>query len=151
FTNRLSQSIETALKLGEGSVIVTEVLDASLDFPANPRKMEDHLYSERFACPIDNIALPEVEPRLFSFNSPHGACPECTGLGSLLEIDPDAVLNPNLTIAEGGILPWQKFATHETWFTRMIEAVGKEYGFDLNTRLHNLSESARRVLLNGSG
>jgi excinuclease ABC subunit A len=148
--SRLAQSIETALKMGEGSVIVAEVLDASLDFPTNPKKLEDHLYSERFACPIDNISLPEVEPRIFSFNSPHGACPECTGLGSLLEIDPEAVLNPILSIAEGGILPWQKLATNETWFTRLIEAVGKEYGFDMNTRLGELSEKARKILLYGA-
>ncbi len=149
--NRLSQSIETALKLGEGSVIVSEVLDASLEFPQNPKKMDDHLYSERFACPVDNIALSEVEPRLFSFNSPHGACPTCHGLGSLLEIDPEMVLNPILSIAEGGILPWQKLATHETWFSRLIQSVGKVYGFDLNTRLGELSEKARNVLLNGAG
>src|SRR3989344_338416 len=69
--SRLIQSIETALKLGEGSVIISDVLDYSLEFPTNPKKMEDHLYSERFACPVDNVALSEVEPRLFSFNSPH--------------------------------------------------------------------------------
>ena len=149
--SRLTQSIETALKLGEGSVIIADVLDSSLEFPPNPKKMEDHLYSERFACPIDNIALSEVEPRLFSFNSPHGACPTCSGLGSLLEIDADMVLNPILSIAEGGILPWQKLATHETWFSRLIEAVGKEYNFDLNTRLGNLTEKARGILLYGAG
>ncbi len=148
---RLYQSIETALKMGEGSVIIADVLDSSLEFPANPKKMEDHLYSERFACPFDNIALSEVEPRLFSFNSPHGACTECTGLGTLLEIDPEAVLNPILSIAEGGILPWQKLATHETWFSRLIESVGKEYGFSLNTRLGELSDEARKVLLYGGG
>jgi excinuclease ABC subunit A len=148
---RLSQSLETALKMGEGSVIISEVQDASLDFPQNPKKLEDHLYSERFACPVDNISLPEVEPRIFSFNSPHGACPECTGLGSLLEIDPEAILNPILSIAEGGILPWQKLATNETWFTRLIEAVGKEYNFDVNTRLGELTEKARNVLLYGDG
>ncbi|MBI2022089.1 excinuclease ABC subunit UvrA [Candidatus Daviesbacteria bacterium] len=150
-SSRLSQSIETAVKLGEGSVIVSEVLDASLDFPANPKKLKDHLFSERFACPIDNTALAEIEPRLFSFNSPHGACPECTGLGTLLEIDPESILNPILSIAEGGILPWQKLATHETWFTRLIEAVGKEYNFDLFTRLGHISEQARNVLLYGAG
>lgn len=149
--SRLSQSLETALKLGEGSVIISEVLDASLEFPPNPKKMEDRLYSERFACPVDGIALPEIEPRLFSFNSPHGACPECTGLGSLLEIDPEAVLNPILSIAEGGILPWQKLGTSETWFTRLIEAMGKEYGFGLNTRLGNLTTEAREILLYGAG
>jgi excinuclease ABC subunit A len=149
--SRFHQSIETALKFGEGAVIIADVLDASLDFPANPKKMEDHLYSERFACPVDNIALPEIEPRLFSFNSPHGACSECTGLGSLLEIDPEIILNPILTIAEGGILPWSKLATHETWFSRLIEAVGKEYDYDLNTRLGQLSPEARSVLLYGAG
>ncbi len=151
FLTRLSQSVETGLKLGEGAVIVSEVLDASLDFPASPKKMEDHLYSERFACPVDNIALPEIEPRSFSFNSPHGACPQCAGLGTLLELDPEMILNPILSIAEGGILPWQKMATHETWFSRLIEAVGKEYGFDMNTRLGELSEKARQVLLYGAG
>ncbi|QQG43349.1 MAG: excinuclease ABC subunit UvrA [Candidatus Daviesbacteria bacterium] len=151
FLSRLSQSIETALKLGEGAVIVADVLDASLEFPAEPKKMTDHLYSERFACPVDNIALSEIEPRLFSFNSPHGACPTCTGLGSLLEIDPEAILNPILSINEGGILPWSKLSTHETWFTRLIEAVGKEHGFDLNTRLGQLNPKARKILLFGAG
>lgn len=149
--SRLVQSIETAAKMGEGSVIISEVLDASLDFPQNPKKLEDHLYSERFSCPVDNIALAEVEPRLFSFNSPHGACPECTGLGSILEIDPETILNPILSIAEGGILPWSKLATNETWFTRLVEAVGKEFGFNLNTRLGELSEEARNILLYGAG
>jgi len=147
---RLSQSIETALKFGEGSVVIADVLDASLEFPANPKKMEDHLYSERFACPVDNISLPEIEPRTFSFNSPHGACPKCTGLGSLLKIDPDLVLNPILSIAEGGILPWSKLASNETWFTRLIEAVGREYGFTLNTRLGEFSEKAKTALLMGT-
>lgn len=149
--SRLSQSVETALKLGDGSVIVSEVLDPSLEFPANPKKMDDHLYSERFACPVDNIALSEVEPRLFSFNSPHGACPECSGLGSLLEIDPDAILNPILSIEEGGILPWQKLSTTETWFTRLIQAVGKVYSFDMSTRLGQISKEAKKVLLYGVG
>lgn len=149
--SRLSQSIETAAKMGEGSVIISEVNDASLDFPTNPKKLEDHLYSERFACPVDNIALSEVEPRLFSFNSPHGACPECAGLGSIQEIDPESILNPILSILEGGILPWSKLGTNETWFTRLIEAVGTEYGFNMNTRLGELSDEARKVLLYGAG
>lgn len=148
--SRLHQSVETALKLGEGSVIISEVKDKSLEFPANPKELEDHLYSERFACPIDNIALAEIEPRSFSFNSPHGACPQCTGLGSLLEIDPDSILNPILSIAEGGILPLSKLSSNDTWFARLIEAVGKEYKFDLNTRLGNLSTEARKILLFGA-
>ncbi|MCL5784251.1 MAG: excinuclease ABC subunit UvrA [Patescibacteria group bacterium] len=148
--SRLSQSIETALKFGEGAVIVSDVLDAALEFPPNPKKMEDHLYSERFACPVDNISLPEIEPRLLSFNSPHGACPKCLGLGTLLEIDETTILNPILSIAEGGILPWSKLVTNDTWFTRLIEAVGKKYGFDVNTRLGNLTAEAWQVLLHGA-
>ncbi len=150
-SSRLSQSIETALKMGEGSVIVSEVLDSSLEFPQNPKKMEDHLYSERFACPVDNVALSEIEPRLLSFNSPHGACPTCSGLGTLLEIDETMVLNPILSIDEGGILPWNKLATSETWFTRLIESVGKEYGFDMGTRLGELTADAKNILLHGAG
>lgn len=149
--SRLTQSIETAAKMGEGSVIISEVQDASLDFPQNPKKLDDHLYSERFSCPVDNIALAEIEPRVFSFNSPHGACPACTGLGSLLEIAPESILNPILSIAEGGILPWSKLATNETWFTRLVEAVGKQYGFNISTRLGELSDRARKVLLYGAG
>ena len=151
FSSRLLQSIETALKMGEGSVIVSRVLDASLEFPQNPKKMEDHLFSERFACPVDSIALSEIEPRLLSFNSPHGACPTCSGLGSLLEIDETTVLNPILSIAEGGVLPMSKLATSETWYGHLIESVGKEYGFDMNTRLGQLAPEARDILLRGAG
>ena len=149
--SRLSQSIEAALKLGEGLVIVSDVLDASLEFPTNPKKMEDKLYSEKFACPVDNIALPEIEPRTFSFNSPHGACPNCSGLGMLLKIDPEAILNPILSIVEGGILPWSKLGESDTWFSRLIEAVGEQYGFDMKTRLGQLSETAKAVLISGTG
>lgn len=149
--SRLHQSIETALKLGEGYIIISHVLDPSLEFPQYPKKMEDHLYSEKFACPLDNISLPEIEPRTFSFNSPHGACQNCTGLGVLLKIDPFAILNPNLTIAEGGVLPWSHLGETETWFSRLIEAVGREYGFDLNTRIHLMSEEIKTILLFGAG
>ncbi|MDO8638427.1 MAG: excinuclease ABC subunit UvrA [Candidatus Daviesbacteria bacterium] len=149
--SRLSQSIETALKMGEGSVIITDVLDASLEFPQNPKKMEDHLYSEKFACPNCNIALPEIEPRSFSFNSPHGACSSCTGLGSLLKIDPNIILNPILSIVEGGVLAWSHLGETDTWFSRLIEAVGKEHNFDLKTRIEQFSPEAKNVLLYGAG
>jgi excinuclease ABC subunit A len=148
---RLSQSLETALKLGEGFAIVSDVLDASLEFPANPIKMNDTLYSEKFACPKCNIALPEIEPRTFSFNSPHGACPTCTGLGSLLKIDPESILNPILTIAEGGVLAWSHLGETETWFSRLIKSVGEEYGFSLNIRLGEYSDEQKKILLYGAG
>lgn len=149
--SRLNQSIETALKLGEGFVIVSDVMDASLEFPANPVKMKDTLYSEKFACPACNIALPEIEPRTFSFNSPHGACPKCTGLGSLLKIDAETILNPILTIAEGGVLPWSHLGETETWFSRLIKSVGLKYGFDLNMRFGEFSADAKKILLFGAG
>jgi len=149
--SRLTQSIETALKSGEGFVIISDVLDASLEFPTNPKQMEDHLFSERFACPVDNISLPEIEPRTFSFNSPHGACPNCTGLGALLKVDAEAILNPILSIAEGGILPMSNLGENETWFSRLVDAVGKEYGFDLKTRLGEFNEKAKEILLYGAG
>ncbi len=150
-TSRLHQSIETGVKLGEGFVIVSEVLDSALEFPQNPTQMNDHLYSEKFACPVDNISLPEIEPRTFSFNSPHGACPNCTGLGMLLKIDPNLILNPRLTIAEGGILPWSNIGESETWFSRLLETVGKEYSFSLKMRLEEFSKEAIEILLHGAG
>ncbi len=150
-SGRLSQSIETAVKLGEGFMIITDVLDASLEFPANPKEMQDQLYSEKFACPVDNISLSEIEPRTFSFNTPHGACPNCTGLGILLKINPAEILNPILTIAEGGVLPWQKLGESDTWFSRLIEAVGEQYGFNMNTRLGQLGDKAMQALLYGVG
>lgn len=149
--SRLSQSIETALKMGEGSVIISDVLDASLEFPQNPKKMKDQLYSEKFACPVCNISLPEIEPRSFSFNSPHGACSVCAGLGALLKIDAEMILNPILSIVEGGVLPWSHLGETETWFSRLIESVGKEYNFDLKVRLGQLSPEGRHALLYGTG
>lgn len=103
--DRLKESVDAALKIADGELIVCVVSDPSLEFPEKPQKMEDHLLSQKFACPVCNISLSEIEPRMFSFNTPHGACPNCTGLGYLLKIDRDLIINPDLTIAEGGILP----------------------------------------------
>lgn len=149
--SRLSQSVETALKMGEGLVIIAEVMDASLEFPQNPKEMKDQLYSEKFACPTCNISLPEIEPRSFSFNSPHGACQNCTGLGALLKVDANSILNPILSIAEGGVLAWSRLGESDTWFSRLIESVGKEYGFDLKTRIEDFSQKAKETLLYGAG
>lgn len=147
---RLADSVETALRLGNGSMVVAEVHDKGFDFPATPTEMTDHLYSEKFACPIDNISLPDIEPRLFSFNSPHGACPTCTGLGTILEVEPSLVLNPNLTINEGGILPWSRMANADTWHNRIIQSLSEEHGFSLDTPIKNLSEEIKMLLLFGS-
>lgn len=151
FRHRLTDSIEQALKLGNGQVIAAEVLDASFDFPKAPQKMTDHLYSEHFACPACNISLPELEPRSFSFNSPHGACPNCTGLGMKLKVDPARVLKPNLTINEGGILPWSNIGNSDGWMANLLKEVGKKYNFDLNTPIAKLTEKQCQVILNGAG
>ena len=112
--------------------------------------MHDHLFSEKFACPFDNLAIPEIEPRSFSFNSPQGACPTCTGLGTELKIDPELVLNPTLSVSEGGILPWNRLATTETWFSRLLAQVAKAKNISLTTPIGELPESALHVLIYGS-
>ena len=87
--------------------------------PDYPKKFEDHLFSEKFACPVDNIQISEIEPRTFSFNSPHGACPTCSGLGKILKVEPDFVFAPEISITEGGILPFATMFEHETWYSRL--------------------------------
>jgi excinuclease ABC subunit A len=147
---RLADSVETALKLGSGSMVVAEVHDTGFDFPVTPTNMTDHLYSEKFACPVDNISLPDLEPRLFSFNSPHGACSTCTGLGTMLEVEPDLVLNPNLSINEGGILPWSRMANADTWHNRVLQSLADEQKFSLDKPIRELSDDVKLLLLFGS-
>ncbi|MBI2327446.1 excinuclease ABC subunit UvrA [Candidatus Curtissbacteria bacterium] len=149
--SRLFQSVEQALKLGEGTIIVAEILDKTFDIPEFPNALKDHLFSEKFACPKDNISLPEIEPRTFSFNSPHGACPTCNGLGVLRKVDPDLVLNPNLTISEGGILPWARLVESDSWSWRVLVTVAKENKIPMDAPIENLSKEARKILLYGSG
>ena len=148
--SRLSNSLERALKLSSGAVVVAEVLDDSLDFPAKPKKLVDHLYSENFACPECNISLPEIEPRNFSFNNPHGACAECDGIGAKLEVDPARVLNENLSILEGGIFPWSRQVSFDSYPRRFLERLAKQYGFTLNQPIKSIPEKAREdILSNG--
>ena len=138
--NDLSQSIEQALELGQG---VVEVLDADTD--------ELKTFSQRYAC-IDHPdeEIPELEPRLFSFNAPQGACPSCTGLGSRLEVDPHLVLNENLTIAEGAIRPYNRINV-DNFYMRKISAVAEAHGFSVRTPVGQLSEEARHKVLYGTG
>lgn len=147
--SRLSQSVEQALKISEGSVIVAEILDKSFDIPTYPKELKDHLYSEKFTCPVDNISLPEIEPRTFSFNSPHGACPKCTGLGTLRKVDPTIVINNSLSIAEGAILPWARMVGTDSWSWRVLETVCREEGIDLNADFEKLSEHQKQLILYG--
>jgi len=146
---QLTNAIETALKLSNGKVIVSEILDDSFDFPDNPKKFADHLYSEHFSCPYCNLSLPDLEPRSFSFNSPHGACPTCTGLGFRLEVDAQRIINPNFSINEGGILPWSSLGEEDTWRKKLIEAVAKKYQFSLDEPIEKLPEKIRKIILYG--
>lgn len=149
--NRVSTDVEQALEFGEGEMIVSVIKDASFTMPERPEKMEDHLYSEKFACPVDNISLSEIEPRIFSFNTPHGACQNCAGLGRVLDADPELILNDNLTINEGGIVPFFNIGSNDTWFSRTFRTFCEENDIPMNKRLGDLSQQQKELLLNGTG
>jgi excinuclease ABC subunit A len=137
---RLADSVETALKIGEG-VMVASVVGG-----------DELLFSERLACPEGHVSLAEIAPRTFSFNSPHGACPDCTGLGTRLEIDPDLVVpNPRLSLADGAIAPSARRASEATWYRHLLSAVADHVGFSMSTPWAELSEEARRIVLFGAG
>ncbi len=145
---RLSDSVETALRLGGGIVQVSIDHSEGSDVQAGP---EERLYSEHFACVHCGISLGELAPRNFSFNSPHGACPTCTGLGVKMEIDPELVIpNKNLTLAEGAIQPWARASTVATWYYRMIEGVARRYGFSTHVPVRQLKPEDLRLLLYGT-
>src|SRR3989339_1853671 len=137
---RLSEAIENALNLSDGLVSIL----------GDDNKTK--IFSQLFACPDCGISIGELEPRNFSFNSPHGACEECSGLGTKLEIDSELILNPNLTIAQGAIRPWaHNTATGQTWLMRILGTVATKNGFDLNTPLKNLTKKQMDIVLYGTG
>ncbi|MBI4128612.1 MAG: excinuclease ABC subunit UvrA, partial [Parcubacteria group bacterium] len=145
---RISDSVETALKLSEG--LVTVYLT-----PSDPKKKDGRevQFSERFACPQCGFSFPEIEPRTFSFNSPHGACSACTGLGSRLEVDPALVIpNTNLSLAEGAVRPWAS-ASHRVgrqgWYWWMFRKLAERYHFSLDTPVKNLSKETLHMVLYG--
>jgi excinuclease ABC subunit A len=149
--SRLRETVEHALDLSDGLVMLSEVHDPGFEFPERPEKMEDHLFSEKLTCPNCNISLPEIEPRLFSFNSPHGACPECKGLGSIMKMNANLVINPNLSITEGGILPFAKQLSNDTWYTRLVKVVAVKHGINPKAPLSQITEEQKKVLLYGTG
>jgi excinuclease ABC subunit A len=141
---RLTDSVETALKLGDGALIVADVTD--------PDKPWDRLFSEHFACVHCGTNLPEIEPRTFSFNSPHGACPACTGLGVRLEIDPDLVFSqPTMTLTDGAIRPWSRRGadSKDGYYSQLVIAVAHYYGIPLDVPVKDLSTRQRDVILYG--
>jgi excinuclease ABC subunit A len=135
---RLTDSVETALRLAGGLVEVAVVDGTTMT------------YSERFACPEDGISLPELAPRIFSFNSPHGACPRCTGLGTQREIDPELVVpDPSLSISQGALVPWT--VINSNFYTQVINAIADRYEVDLDTPWADLPEEHRDLFLKGTG
>jgi len=143
---RLTEDVEKALDLANG--LVTVVPEDGI----RESRLQETTFSQLFACPDCGISLPELEPRNFSFNSPHGACPECSGLGTKLEIDQNLIINPNLTIAQGAIKPWaHNTATGQSWMMRILGTVAGKHGFDLNTPIKNLSKKQLNIVLYGSG
>src|SRR4030043_515464 len=148
---RISDSLEQSLKISEGLVVVSQILDKTFEIPEIPKSFKDHLFSEKFACPVDNIQIPEIEPRTFSFNSPHGACPKCLGIGKILKVDKNLVFSEELTISEGGILPFSNMFDHDTWYSRLILQVCKENNIDPKIPIKNLNSKQKDIILEGTG
>ena len=139
---RLTDSVETALGLSEGLVVI-DVVDLDADDPNRRRR-----YSEKRACPNDHpLALEEIEPRTFSFNAPYGACPECMGIGSRLEVDPDLVVpDEELSLEDGAVAPWSR---NVKYHVRLLKSLGKELGFSTRTAWKELPSEARQAILYG--
>src|SRR5437016_13821835 len=135
---RLAQSVETAAQLAEGLVVV-DVIDG-----------ETLTFSESFACPEHGVGLPELEPRIFSFNSPHGACPRCTGLGAQQEIDPDLLVpDPTLSLAEGALVPWAIASSN--FYDAIFQAIAERYEISLETPWQELTQQQQDYFLYGTG
>ena len=148
--SRLSDSIEQSLKLSEGLVVLAEVTDKAFEMPDFPKKFNNHLFSEKFACPVDNIQIEEIEPRTFSFNSPHGACPTCSGIGKILKVDPQLVFSDQLSLTEGAILPLGNMFEHDTWYSRVLITCCEENGINPKTPIKNLSKKENDIILYGT-
>ena len=137
-TSRVAESVETALREGNGLLQIFQ------------EDKDDIVFSEEFACVSCGTSLPEIEPRTFSFNSPHGACNICTGLGYKLEVDPQLVIpNKDLSLSEGAISPWNRSGTSSTWYLSMVESVASSHGFSAKTPVKDLESSSIELILNG--
>lgn len=134
---RLSSAIEQATTLSDGLVILHG-------------ETRENLFSEKFSCPVCNISLPEIEPRMFSFNSPIGACVTCRGIGTILKIDPERILNKKLSISEGGITPFNKLIIHDTWYMRLLKTVCVAEDIDMRIPIGQLPEEKLQILLYGT-
>ncbi|HEY7589571.1 MAG TPA: excinuclease ABC subunit UvrA [Candidatus Limnocylindrales bacterium] len=140
---RLADSVETALRLGEGVVLI-----APAPRDGEPPAFEERRYSERYTCPYDGTTIDELEPRSFSFNSPHGACPDCTGLGTRLEIDADLVIpDRSKSLAQGALVPWSRMPTDASWRLKILEAICRQHKWDFKAPVRELPAEAIDYLL----
>ncbi len=138
---RIIESVETALKHGDGMCIAHRSADE-----------KDYLFSEHMADPETGFSFPPIEPRMFSFNSPHGACECCHGLGYRLKLDEESAVNPRLSIKQGGVLPWTTMGKNaQKWYYGVVESIGKEHGFDLDTPIGEIKKKTLQQLFEGFG
>ena len=158
---RLADSFETALKLGDGGLAMAELADKPLpanqtsEDSANKSKNETHeriIFSEKFACPVSGFTIEEIEPRLFSFNNPFGACPVCDGLGTELKFEPELVVpDSSLSLREGAIAPWSKTGATSPYYMQTLEALAKHYKVSMTAAWKDIPKKARDGILHGTG
>ena len=149
-TSRIADSVETALKVGQGVMIIAPATPPARGTKADPEA--ERIFSEHFSCPYDGASIGEIEPRTFSFNSPHGACTKCTGLGVEMEIDPSLVIpDRSKSVAGGAIEPWSKSPSVAGWYMRQLEAVAEDMGFSVDQPVRELSEEHVQAVLYGTG
>lgn len=154
--NRLADSVETVLKMS-GGLLSVEIISVPKGSGTKYKQGEVIVFSEKFACPVSGFSLTEVEPRIFSFNSPYGACPSCDGLGVEVYFDPGLIIpNPKFSVKEGAVEPWFKFtskfaASQAKFYMQTLEGVAAHYKFSVLKPYEELSEEARKVILFGSG
>ena len=155
---RLADSFETALNLADGIAFVDDA-DQAAPEPAKAKKqtgIQDNIpkgrtvFSAKFACPVSGFTIPEIEPRLFSFNNPFGACPKCDGLGSQQAVDPKLVVpNEAVTLKAGAVAPWAKSTS--PYYGQILDGLGRHYGFKQTDRWADLPEEGRKAILFGTG
>jgi len=138
--SRLADSVETAMKLGDGLVIVASAAEDGKPV------FEERLFSEKLGCPYDGTVIDDLQPRSFSFNSPHGACPECTGLGFRLEVDPERVIDPEKSVTDGGLIPWSR-SPEGSWYLKVVVAAMKAKRWNPKTPIGELPSAAQEYLL----
>lgn len=134
---RLTSAVEQSVTLSGGLITIQGAVE--------------HLFSEKFSCPNCNLSLPELEPRMFSFNSPLGACETCKGLGTVYKVDPEAILNKKLSLNEGAILPFNKLFFHDTWYIRLLKQVADEADIDMDAALGALETDKLKIIMQGTG